>query len=74
MNDINRHYTPEEMSVVYKQSKIIFNLSQDDYLQDANLRCFEAMAAGALLITHNPLSCPNLVLLRGCIMLPISVN
>jgi hypothetical protein len=54
MNDVNRHYTPEEMAVVYQQSKIIVNLSRDDYLQDANLRCFEAMASGALLITHKP--------------------
>ena len=65
MNDINRHYTPEEMSVVYKKSKIIVNLSRDDYLQDANLRCFEAMAAGALLITHKPTELSHLGFIEG---------
>lgn len=54
MNDIELYYTPEEMALVYCQSKIVVNLSRDDYLQDANLRCFEVMASGALLITPKP--------------------
>ena len=54
MNDIQRYYSPEEMALVYQQSKIVVNLSRDDYLKDANLRCFEAIAGGALLITPEP--------------------
>lgn len=53
-NDISGFYSPEEMSRIYKESKIVVNISRDDYLQDANLRCFEAMASGALLITPIP--------------------
>jgi Glycosyl transferases group 1 len=65
MNDINRHYTPEEMAIVYQQSKIVVNLSRDDYLQDANLRCFEVMASGALLITHKPTELAQIGFIEG---------
>ena len=65
MNDISRHYSPEEMALVYKQSKIVVNLSRDDYLQDANLRCFEAIAAGALLVTPKPTEMADLGFLEG---------
>jgi hypothetical protein len=51
MNEVNRKYTPEEMAIIYKKSKIVVNISRDNYLEDANLRCFEVMASGALLIT-----------------------
>ncbi len=54
MNDISKFYPPEEMSNIYKQSKLVINVSRDDHLQDANLRCFEVMASGALLVTPNP--------------------
>jgi hypothetical protein len=54
MNDTGRFYAPEEMAEVYRSSKIVVNISRDDYPQDANMRCFEAMAAGALLITGTP--------------------
>jgi hypothetical protein len=54
MNDVARHYTPEEMADVYCSSKIVVNVSRDDWPQDANMRCFEAMAGGALLITRMP--------------------
>jgi hypothetical protein len=54
MNDAGRHYTPEEMADIYCSSKIVVNVSRDDWPQDANMRCFEAMAAGALLITRMP--------------------
>ncbi|HEY6138860.1 MAG TPA: glycosyltransferase [Thermoanaerobaculia bacterium] len=53
-NDIERYYTPEEMADVYRRSKIVVNVSRDDHPQDANMRCFEAMAAGALLVTRLP--------------------
>jgi hypothetical protein len=54
MNEWWRSYTYEEMAKVYQQSKIVVNVGGDYYLQDANLRVFEAMAAGALLITQLP--------------------
>lgn len=54
LNDSNRHYDWHEMIKVYQQSKIVVNISRDDFLIDANMRCFEAMGAGALLITHLP--------------------
>lgn len=53
-NDVERLYTPEEMADVYCSSKVVVNVSRDDWPQDANMRCFEAMAAGALLITRVP--------------------
>jgi hypothetical protein len=54
MNDIAKRYTLKEMAWVYRQSRIVVNIGRDDYPQDANLRTFEAMAAGALLITSLP--------------------
>jgi hypothetical protein len=54
MNDANRRYSLEEMALVYRQSKIVVNVGRDDHPQDANLRTFEAMAAGALLFTSLP--------------------
>lgn len=54
MNDVSRFYSPEEMAKVYRSSKIVVNVGRDDYPQDANMRCFEVMASGALLITRAP--------------------
>lgn len=54
MNDPARWYTAEEMGAIYRASKIVVNVSRDDYPRDANMRCFEAMASGALLITGLP--------------------
>lgn len=54
MNKWEEFHTPEEMAEVYQHSQIVVNISRDDYPQDANLRVFEAMAAGALLITGIP--------------------
>ena len=54
MNDWERTYATEETADIYRQSKIIVNISRDDYPQDANMRVYEAMAAGALLITRMP--------------------
>ncbi len=65
MNDIDRYYTLDEMAAIYKQSKIVINLSRDDYLQDANLRCFEVMASGALLITPQPTELSELGFVAG---------
>ncbi|MBY0425106.1 MAG: glycosyltransferase [Cytophagales bacterium] len=54
MNDINKIYDLKELASIYEKSKIVVNISRDDYLIDANLRCFEVMLSGALLITPFP--------------------
>lgn len=54
MNDFVRRYSKEETAEVYIQSKIVVNVSREDFPQEANMRCYEAMAAGALLITGMP--------------------
>jgi hypothetical protein len=53
-NNVERYYTAEEMAEVYRSSKIVVNVSRDDHPRDANMRCFEAMASGALLLTRIP--------------------
>lgn len=53
-NDVSRYYTPEEMAEIYRASKIVVNVSRDDHPGDANMRCFEALASGALLVTGVP--------------------
>jgi hypothetical protein len=65
MNEIDRYYSSDEMAEVYQQSKIVVNLSRDDHLHDANLRCFEVMAAGALLITPKPTELSELGFVEG---------
>ena len=65
MNQIDRYYAPEEMAQIYQQSKVVVNLSRDDYLQDANLRCFEVMASGALLITPKPTELSEIGFIEG---------
>jgi hypothetical protein len=47
-NDVRRFYSPIEMGQIYSRSRIVFNASING---DVNMRVFEAMAAGALLIT-----------------------
>jgi spore maturation protein CgeB len=54
MNDWHRSYSYEEMSRIYGISKIGLNISRDDHPEDANLRVFEIMAAGAMLVTSLP--------------------
>lgn len=54
MNDWSRRYGVVEMARIYRQSKIVVNIARDDFPQDANLRTFEVMAAGALLLTALP--------------------
>lgn len=65
MNDVSHFYNSEEMATVYKQSKIVVNISRDDYPQDANLRCFEVMASGALLITQKPTELDQIGFIEG---------
>lgn len=47
-NDVSRFYTPGEMGLTYSRSKIVFNRSING---DLNMRFFEALASGALLVT-----------------------
>jgi hypothetical protein len=54
LNDWQRYYEFEEMAEVYLASKIVVNVLRDDYPEDANMRAFEAMAAGCLLISRIP--------------------
>lgn len=53
-NDWSRTYTVEEVANVYRRSRIVVNIGRDDFPQDANLRVFEVLASGALLITSLP--------------------
>lgn len=48
VNDYKRFYSPEETALVYSASKIVFNCSVRG---DLNMRVFEAMACGRLLLT-----------------------
>jgi glycosyltransferase involved in cell wall biosynthesis len=65
MNDAKRRHSLEEMARAYRQSKIVVNVGRDDYPQDANLRTFEAMAGGALLITSLPTELSTIGLEEG---------
>jgi hypothetical protein len=53
-NDFRQRYSKEETAEVYKRSRIIVNVSRSEFPHEANMRCYEAMAAGALLITGTP--------------------
>lgn len=53
-NDFLRKYDKQETSEVYERSKIVVNVSRTEFPQEANMRCYEGMAAGALLITGMP--------------------
>lgn len=48
LNDYRRHYPREALTSIYSQSKIVFNCAISN---DVNMRVFEAMACGALLVT-----------------------
>jgi hypothetical protein len=47
-NDYKRLYSPKEMGAVYSRSKIVFTKSING---DVNMRFFEALTSGALLVT-----------------------
>src|SRR5579859_3266405 len=53
-NDWSRLYTVQEVAGVYRKSRIVVNIGRDDFPQDANLRVFEVLASGALLLTQLP--------------------
>jgi len=48
-NDILIFYSPSEMARIYSKSRIVINFSINN---DLNMRIFEALASGALLITN----------------------
>ena len=54
LNEWQKWYSFEETAEVYRHSKIVVNVARDDFPQDANMRAFEAMAAGCLLISRVP--------------------
>jgi len=54
MNDWTRSYSLQEVAEVYRRSRVVVNFGRDDFPQDANMRAFEALASGALLITSLP--------------------
>jgi len=64
-NDFDVYYEYPEMADLYRRSRIGLNVSRDDYIQDANLRCFEVMAGGALLMTPEPTELSQLGLEPG---------
>jgi hypothetical protein len=53
-NDWSRPYTLEEVADVYRRSLVVVNIGRDDFPRDANMRVFEVLASGALLITKLP--------------------
>ncbi len=65
MNDWSRSCSIEATAQIYRHSKIVLNISRDDYPQDANMRVYEAMAAGALLITRVPTDLTTLGFVEG---------
>jgi hypothetical protein len=54
MNDWKESYSLEEVAEIYRRSCVVVNLGRDDFPQDANMRVFEVLASGALLITSLP--------------------
>jgi hypothetical protein len=54
MNDFKKQHSKQQTADVYRQSRIVVNVSRDDFPPEANMRCYEAMGAGALLITQIP--------------------
>ncbi len=53
-NDWSKSYTIAEVADIYRRSRVVVNIGRDDFPQDANLRVFEALASGALLVTALP--------------------
>ena len=65
MNEWRAWHSYEQTSEVFRRSRIVVNVSRDDYPEDANMRVFEAMAAGAMLITRVPTELSELGFLEG---------
>ena len=65
MNDWRRLYPPKEMGTIFRMSKIVINIPREDYLQEANMRVFEVMGSGALLLTRLPSELSNMGFQEG---------
>ena len=65
MNDWAKSYSLDETAAIYRSSKIVLNIRRDDYPQDANMRVFEVLASGALLITALPSELSQLGFVEG---------
>jgi hypothetical protein len=64
-NDWGRSYSLEDVAVVYRSSQVVVNIGRDDFPQDANLRVFEVLASGALLLTSLPTELTSLGFREG---------
>ncbi len=64
-NDWSRKYTVKEVAETYRRSKIVVNIGRDDFPQDANLRVFEVLASGALLLASLPTELEELGFTKG---------
>jgi hypothetical protein len=53
-NDWSSSYSVNEVAETYRRSEVVVNIGRDDFPQDANLRVFEVLASGALLLTSLP--------------------
>lgn len=47
-----QNVTPEQMAQIYSNAKIVFNQSSDKVPETMNMRIFEALGCGALLLTN----------------------
>jgi hypothetical protein len=61
-NDITTFYPPADMARIYSKSKIVLNFSINN---DLNMRIFEAIASGALLVTNKISNGIDLILIDG---------
>lgn len=64
MNNFRRRCSKEEMAKVYEQSKIVTNLTRDEFPPEANMRYYEGMAGGVLLVTPMPTQLTHIFLTR----------
>src|SRR6266851_3617913 len=64
-NDWSRWYSVAEVANVYRRSQIVVNIGRDDFPQDANLRVFEVLASGTLLLTSMPTELAQLGFQQG---------
>ena len=64
-NDWSKSYTVREVAETYRRSRIVVNIGRDDFPQDANLRVFEVLASGALLLTSLPSELEQLGFVEG---------
>ncbi|GIW56720.1 MAG: hypothetical protein KatS3mg082_3124 [Nitrospiraceae bacterium] len=64
-NEWWRRHAPAEVADVYRRARIVINIPRDDFPVDANIRCFEAMGAAALLVTPLPTELSALGFIEG---------